>query len=92
MPAVSKQSSAGGSSKQASLNKSLQLKDFQIRLKHNIRSLRENFREIVRLAKVEVEAPTDSGGRQISKLTQHLQDIYEVEARAANIVSYCILF
>ncbi|XP_052869431.1 mediator of RNA polymerase II transcription subunit 22 [Anopheles cruzii] len=55
------------------------LKSYNSRLKEDIRSMRENFEEIIRLAKGENDT-------QLSKITQCEQDTYETQVRAANIV------
>ncbi|XP_055609537.1 mediator of RNA polymerase II transcription subunit 22 [Uranotaenia lowii] len=55
------------------------LKSYNTRLKEDVRSMLENFEEIVRLAKGENET-------QLSKMTQCEQDTYEMQVRASNIV------
>ncbi|XP_008549972.1 mediator of RNA polymerase II transcription subunit 22-like [Microplitis mediator] len=55
------------------------LKSYTIRLKDDIKSMLENFEEILKLGK----GDTDS---QLSRMTQCEQDTYEMHVRAANIV------
>ncbi|KAM7346623.1 mediator complex subunit 22 [Cochliomyia hominivorax] len=55
------------------------LKSYQVRLKDDVKSMLENFEEIIKLARGE-------GDSQISKTTQCEQDTYEMQVRAANIV------
>lgn len=56
------------------------LKSYNTRLKEDVKSMSENFEEIIKMAKGENE------GSQLSKLTQCEQDAYEMQVRAANIV------
>lgn len=55
------------------------LKSYNVRLKDDVKSMLENFEEIVKLARSEVDS-------QLSKITQCEQDTYEMQVRAANIV------
>lgn len=55
------------------------LKSYTKRLKDDVKSILDNFTEIVKSSKVEEE-------KQVSRLTQSAQDQYEVNVRAANIV------
>ncbi|KAM7447193.1 Mediator of RNA polymerase II transcription subunit 22 [Porites harrisoni] len=55
------------------------LKSYTKRLKDDVKSILDNFTEIVKSSKVESET-------QVSRLTQSAQDQYEVNVRAANIV------
>ncbi|CAM1293135.1 MED22 (predicted) [Pycnogonum litorale] len=60
-------------------NKEALLKSYQKRLKDDIKSMLDNFNEIVKSAKVEEDS-------QISRLLQSTEDHYEVAVRSANIV------
>lgn len=60
------------------------LKFYLKRLKDDIRSILDNYVEIIRLAKVE-------DASQILRLTQAEQDQYEMQVRASNIVSLFIV-
>ncbi|XP_067661892.1 mediator of RNA polymerase II transcription subunit 22-like [Haliotis asinina] len=55
------------------------LKSYTKRLKDDIRSMLDNFTEIIKLARLEEDS-------QISRTTQSEQDQYEMQVRAANIV------
>ncbi|KAB5522508.1 hypothetical protein PHYPO_G00160290 [Pangasianodon hypophthalmus] len=55
------------------------LQNYNKRLKDDIRSILDNFTEIIKTAKVEDET-------QVSRATQAEQDHYEMHVRAANIV------
>ncbi|XP_053225927.1 mediator of RNA polymerase II transcription subunit 22-like [Podarcis raffonei] len=55
------------------------LQSYNKRLKDDIKSVMENFREIIKTAKIEE-------GTQVSRTTQGQQDNYEMHVRAANIV------
>nr|XP_032836650.1 mediator of RNA polymerase II transcription subunit 22 isoform X1 [Petromyzon marinus] len=55
------------------------LQSFNKRLKDDVRSILDNFTEIVKTAKVEEES-------QVSRTTQSEQDHYEMHVRASNIV------
>ena len=55
------------------------LKSYSARLKDDVKSLLENFEEIVKLAKGESDS-------QLSRMTQCEQDTYEMHVRSANIV------
>jgi len=55
------------------------LKSYNKRLKDDIRSILENFGEIVKSSKIEEET-------QVSRLTEAVQSQYEIEVRASNIV------
>ncbi|TSK82114.1 Mediator of RNA polymerase II transcription subunit 22 [Bagarius yarrelli] len=55
------------------------LQNYNKRLKDDIRSIMDNFTEIIKTAKVEDET-------QVSRATQAEQDHYEMHVRAANIV------
>lgn len=55
------------------------LKSYTKRLKDDVKSILDNFTEIIKSSKVEEE-------KQVSRLTQSAQDQYEVNVRAANIV------
>ncbi|CAD5120352.1 DgyrCDS8927 [Dimorphilus gyrociliatus] len=58
------------------------LKFYLKRLKDDIKSIIDNYVEIIKLAKVEEDS-------QISRLTQAEQDQYEMQVRASNIVRAC---
>ncbi|BFZ05614.1 hypothetical protein BsWGS_08653 [Bradybaena similaris] len=60
-------------------NKEAQLRSYQVHLKDNIRSMFENFTEIIKLARIEEDG-------QLLRPTQIDQDHYEMQIRAANIV------
>jgi len=60
-------------------NKEAQLKTYNKRLRDDVKSMADNFTEIVKLAKVEEET-------QVSKVAQSEEDQYEMQVRAANIV------
>ncbi|XP_064649212.1 mediator of RNA polymerase II transcription subunit 22-like [Lineus longissimus] len=55
------------------------LKSYQKRLKDDIKSMIDNFTEIVKLTKIDDDT-------QVGKATQGEQDHYEMQVRAANIV------
>ncbi|XP_062845051.1 mediator of RNA polymerase II transcription subunit 22 isoform X1 [Trichomycterus rosablanca] len=55
------------------------LQNYNKRLKDDIKSIMDNFTEIIKVAKVEDET-------QVSRATQAEQDHYEMHVRAANIV------
>ncbi|XP_015244674.1 mediator of RNA polymerase II transcription subunit 22 isoform X2 [Cyprinodon tularosa] len=55
------------------------LQNYNKRLKDDIKSIMDNFTEIVKTAKIEEET-------QVSRPTQAEQDHYEMHVRAANIV------
>ncbi|XP_034548868.1 mediator of RNA polymerase II transcription subunit 22 [Notolabrus celidotus] len=55
------------------------LQNYNKRLKDDIRSIMDNFTEIIKTAKIEEET-------QVSRATQAEQDHYEMHVRAANIV------
>lgn len=55
------------------------LKSYTKRLKDDVKSILDNFTEIVKSSKVESET-------QVARLTQSAQDQYEMNVRAANIV------
>uniref|UniRef100_T1J9Y9 Mediator of RNA polymerase II transcription subunit 22 n=1 Tax=Strigamia maritima TaxID=126957 RepID=T1J9Y9_STRMM len=55
------------------------LKSYNRRLKDDVKSMQDNFTEIIKLARVEDET-------QVSRSTQGEQDQYEIHVRAANIV------
>ncbi|XP_052093802.1 mediator of RNA polymerase II transcription subunit 22-like [Mytilus californianus] len=54
------------------------LKTYHKKLKDDVRSMFDNFTEIIRLARVEEDS-------QIAKMTQTEQDQYEMQVRASNI-------
>nr|XP_044998329.1 mediator of RNA polymerase II transcription subunit 22 isoform X1 [Jaculus jaculus] len=56
------------------------LQSYNKRLKDDIKSIMDNFTEIIKTAKIEDET-------QVSRATQGEQDNYEMHVRAANIVS-----
>ncbi|XP_065067813.1 mediator of RNA polymerase II transcription subunit 22-like isoform X1 [Rhopilema esculentum] len=60
-------------------NREALLKSYNRRLKDDVRSILENFNEIVKSAKIEEET-------QIARLTEAVQTQYEIEVRASNIV------
>ncbi|XP_053951835.1 mediator of RNA polymerase II transcription subunit 22 [Anastrepha ludens] len=72
-------SSNAGSARALPQSKEALLKSYNTRLKEDVRSMLENFEEIIKLARGE-------GDSQISKTTQCEQDTYEMQVRAANIV------
>ncbi|KAF0304658.1 Mediator of RNA polymerase II transcription subunit 22 [Amphibalanus amphitrite] len=55
------------------------LKSYNKRLKDDVKSMLDNFVEIIKLGKVEDET-------QVSRMTQSGQDMFEMHVRAANIV------
>nr|XP_028584196.1 mediator of RNA polymerase II transcription subunit 22-like isoform X3 [Podarcis muralis] len=55
------------------------LQSYNKRLKDDIKSVMDNFTEIIKTAKIEEET-------QVSRATQGKQDNYEMHVRAANIV------
>lgn len=55
------------------------LKSYTLRLKEDVKSMLDNYTEVIKLARVEEES-------QISRATQAEQDQYEMQVRAANIV------
>ncbi|XP_014781625.1 mediator of RNA polymerase II transcription subunit 22 isoform X2 [Octopus bimaculoides] len=55
------------------------LRSYNKRLKDDVKSMVDNFREIIKLARVEDDT-------QISRMTQAEQDQYEMQVRASNIV------
>ncbi|KAL7289349.1 mediator of RNA polymerase II transcription subunit 22 [Trichogramma pretiosum] len=55
------------------------LKSYSTRLKEDIKSMLENFEEILKLAKIDTET-------NLSKLVQCEQEAYEMQVRAANMV------
>ncbi|XP_065678085.1 mediator of RNA polymerase II transcription subunit 22-like [Hydra vulgaris] len=55
------------------------LKSYSKRLKDDIKSILDNYVEIVKAAKVEEET-------QVGRLTQAVEDGYEIDVRASNIV------
>ncbi|KAI8429639.1 hypothetical protein MSG28_000223 [Choristoneura fumiferana] len=67
---------AGGNLPQ---NKEALLKSYTTRLKEDVKSMLENFEEIIKLAKGENES-------QLNRMTQIEQDTFEMQVRAANIV------
>lgn len=62
-----------------SQSKETLLQNYNKRLKDDIRSILDNFTEIIKTAKIEDET-------QVSRATQGEQDHYEMHVRAANIV------
>ncbi|XP_023014995.1 mediator of RNA polymerase II transcription subunit 22-like [Leptinotarsa decemlineata] len=60
-------------------NKEVLLKTYRTRLKDDVKSMLENFEEIVKVSKGEHVT-------QLSRMTQCEQDTYEMHVRAANIV------
>jgi len=62
-----------------SQNKEAVLKGYSKRLKDNIKSMVDNFSEIVKMARVEAEG-------QVSRATQADEDNFEMTVRSANIV------
>ena len=59
------------------------LKSFRKDLKDNTNSLMSNFSEIIKLCKVEDET-------QVTRATQCEEDAFEMQVRAANMVSFKI--
>ncbi|XP_059483985.1 mediator of RNA polymerase II transcription subunit 22 [Neocloeon triangulifer] len=59
------------------------LKSYNTRLKDDVKSMQENFEEIVKLAKGDSEA---QNSQQLTRITQCEQEHYEMHVRAANIV------
>ncbi|XP_070234814.1 mediator of RNA polymerase II transcription subunit 22 isoform X3 [Bos mutus] len=57
------------------------LQSYNKRLKDDVKSIMDNFTEIIKTAKIEDET-------QVSRATQGEQDNYEMHVRAANIVSH----
>jgi len=57
------------------------LKSYRKRLKDDITSMVTNFQEIIKLCKVEEES-------QIARATQCEEDAFEMQVRAANMVSW----
>eukprot|EP00112_Aurelia_sp_Birch-Aquarium-sp1_P003055 Seg1342.12 transcript_id=Seg1342.12/GoldUCD/mRNA.D3Y31 product="Mediator of RNA polymerase II transcription subunit 22" protein_id=Seg1342.12/GoldUCD/D3Y31 len=60
-------------------NRESLLKSYNRRLKDDIKSILDNFNEIVKTAKIEEET-------QVARLTEAVQTQYEIEVRASNIV------
>ncbi|CAG5041904.1 unnamed protein product [Parnassius apollo] len=60
-------------------NKEALLKSYTTRLKEDVKSMLENFEEIIKLAKGENDS-------QLNRMTQIEQDTFEMQVRAANIV------
>ncbi|KAH0815970.1 hypothetical protein GEV33_006820 [Tenebrio molitor] len=69
----------GEATKALPQSKEALLKSYRTRLKDDVKSMLENFEEIVKLAKGEHDT-------QLSRMTQCEQDTYEMHVRAANIV------
>ncbi|XP_014781623.1 mediator of RNA polymerase II transcription subunit 22 isoform X1 [Octopus bimaculoides] len=59
------------------------LRSYNKRLKDDVKSMVDNFREIIKLARVCRIVEDDT---QISRMTQAEQDQYEMQVRASNIV------
>lgn len=55
------------------------LKSYTRRLKDDINSILDNYTEIIKAAKVEEET-------QVARLTQAVEDGYEIDVRASNVV------
>ncbi|XP_057289660.1 mediator of RNA polymerase II transcription subunit 22-like [Hydractinia symbiolongicarpus] len=55
------------------------LKSYTRRLKDDINSILDNYTEIIKAAKVEEET-------QVARLTQSVEDGYEIDVRASNVV------
>ncbi|XP_068628843.1 mediator of RNA polymerase II transcription subunit 22 isoform X2 [Battus philenor] len=64
-------------------NKEALLKSYTTRLKEDVKSMLENFEEIIKLAKGENDS-------QLNRMTQIEQDTFEMQVRAANIVNEAI--
>lgn len=62
-----------------SASKDALLQSYQKRLSDDIKSMSNNFHEIIKLCKVEQET-------QITRATQAEEDIFEMQVRAANMV------
>ncbi|GFO09669.1 mediator of RNA polymerase ii transcription subunit 22-like [Plakobranchus ocellatus] len=60
-------------------NKEAQLRSYQVHLRDSVRSMLENYSEIIKLARVEEDG-------QLMRATQIEQDHFEMQVRAANIV------
>ena len=60
------------------------LKSYRKRLKEDVTSMASNFQEIVKLCKVEEET-------QIGRATQCEEDAFEMQVRAANMVSQTVI-
>jgi len=85
--------SQGASAQQAAVKtlpqaKEAQLKSYQKRLKDDIRSMSDNFIEIVKTGKAEPEVSDQDRNKQtqISRPSQAIQDLVECEVRAAAMV------
>ncbi|XP_066920504.1 mediator of RNA polymerase II transcription subunit 22-like [Clytia hemisphaerica] len=55
------------------------LKSYTRRLKDDVKSILDNYTEVIKTAKIEEET-------QVARLTQSVGDAYEVDVRGANIV------
>ncbi|KAL4218627.1 Mediator of RNA polymerase II transcription subunit 22 [Mactra antiquata] len=71
--------SQGASSRAIPQSKEALLKSYTLRLKEDVKSMLDNYTEVIKLARVEEES-------QLSKSTQAEQDQYEMQVRASNIV------
>ncbi|GFS03071.1 mediator of RNA polymerase II transcription subunit 22-like [Elysia marginata] len=68
-----------GQSSSLPQNKEAQLRSYQVHLRDSVRSMLENYSEIIKLARVEEDG-------QLLRATQIEQDHFEMQVRAANIV------
>lgn len=67
------------SQRQGSSQREALLKSYTKRLKDDVKSILDNYTEIVKVTKVDEET-------QVAHLTQAVEDSYEVDVRASNIV------
>jgi mediator of RNA polymerase II transcription subunit 22 len=80
--------SQGNQAKALPQAKEAQLKSYQKRLKDDVRSMADNFLEILKVGKSEADSTDADKARlsQVSRPAQAVQDFLEVEVRAANMV------
>ncbi|KRZ75472.1 Ectonucleoside triphosphate diphosphohydrolase 1 [Trichinella papuae] len=64
--------------KNISARKAMLLKEYQVLLQRSVKSIRENFTEIIKMAKI-----GDDG--QVSRLTEYEHELFEMQIRAANM-------
>ncbi|KRX81456.1 Ectonucleoside triphosphate diphosphohydrolase 1 [Trichinella sp. T6] len=64
--------------KNINARKAMLLKEYQVLLQRSVKSIRENFTEIIRMAKVGEEG-------QVSRLTEYEHELFEMQIRAANM-------
>jgi len=67
--------------------KEAQLKSYQKRLKDDVRTIADNFLEIIKIGKSDMDTETDKSKQlQVSRSAQAVQDLMEAEVRAGCIV------